>query len=74
MLGGIHAEFCPLEVIPASFEALCRVFSQPEALHRVMDHQIHAGARAALGLIHSHWPGADIAQVVEGPQVVGVTR
>ena len=32
-----------------------------------MDHQIHAGARAALGLVHSHWPGANIAQVVEGP-------
>ena len=32
-----------------------------------MNHQIHVGARAALGLVHSHWPGADIARVVEGP-------
>src|ERR1043165_4342496 len=60
VLGGIHAEFFPLEVIPASFEMLCCVFSQPEALRRVMDHQIHAGARASLGLIHSHLPEADI--------------
>ena len=67
VLGGIHAEFFPLEVVPTSFETLCHVFSQPEALRRVMDHMIHAGARAALGLIHSHWSGADIAQVVEGP-------
>ena len=67
VLGRIHAEFYPLQVVPTSFEMLCRVFSQPAELRRVMDHQIHAGARTALGLIHSHWPGADIAQVVEGP-------
>ena len=67
MLGGIHAEFYPLQVVPTSFETLCRVFSQPAELGHVMNHQIHAGAWAALGLIHSHCPGADIAQVVEGP-------
>ena len=66
VLGGIHSEFYPLQVVPSSFEALCRVFSQPAELRRVMNHQIHAGARAALGLVHSHWPGADIAQVVGG--------
>ena len=32
-----------------------------------MDHQIRAGARAALGLVHIHWPGVDFAQVVAGP-------
>src|SRR4051812_270012 len=32
-----------------------------------MDHQIRAGARAALGLVHSHWSGVDFAQVVAGP-------
>ena len=67
VLGGIHVEFFPLEVVPASFETLCRVFSQHVELRHVMNHQIHAGARAALGLVHSHWPGADIARVVEGP-------
>ena len=67
VLGGIHAEFYPLQVVPSYFETLCRVFSQPAELRRVMDYQIHAGARATLGLVHSHWPGADIAQVVEGP-------
>src|ERR1041385_4688767 len=67
VLGGIHAEFYPLQVVPSSFETLYRVFSHPAELRRVMDHQIHAGGRAALGLVHSHWPGANIAQVVEGP-------
>ena len=33
----------------------------------MVNHQIHAGSRAALGLVHSHWSGANIAQVVEGP-------
>src|ERR1043165_521471 len=57
VLGGIHAAFFPLEVVPSSFEKLCRVFSQPEELRRVMDHRIRAGARVALGLVHSHWSG-----------------
>ena len=74
VLGGIHAEFYPLQVVPSSFETLCRVFSQPAELRRVMNHQIHAGARAALGLVHSHWPGADIAQVVGVLLVAGITR
>ena len=61
VLGGIHSEFYPLQVVPSSFETFCRVFSQPAELCRAMNHQIHAGARAALGLVHSHWPGAEIA-------------
>ena len=32
-----------------------------------MDHQIRAGARAALGLVHSHWPGVNLDEVVQGP-------
>ena len=32
VLGGIHAEFYPLEVVTSSFERLCRVFSQPAEL------------------------------------------
>ena len=67
VLGGIHAEFYPLQVVPMSFETLCRVFSQPAKLRRVMDHQIDAGARAALGLVDSHWPGVDFSQVIAGP-------
>ena len=67
VLGGIHSEFYRLQVVPTSFETLCHVFSQPAELRHVMDHQIHAGARDSLGLVHSHWPGADIARVVEGP-------
>src|SRR3954463_3785573 len=67
VLGGIHAEFYPLEVVPSTLEVLCCLFSQPAELRRVMDHQIHAGARASLGLVHSHWPGVDFAQVVAGP-------
>src|ERR1041385_3832893 len=67
VLGGIHAEFYPLEVVPLSLERLCRIFSQPAELRRVMDHQIRAGARAALGLVHSHWPGVDFSHVVAGP-------
>ena len=32
-----------------------------------MNHQILSGAWAALGLVHSHWPGVNIARAVEGP-------
>ena len=32
-----------------------------------MDHQIQAGARVALGLVHSHCPGVDLDEVVRGP-------
>ena len=67
VLGGIHAQFYPLAVVPSSLEVLCRFFSQPAELRRVIDHQIHAGARVALGLVHSHWPGVDFAEVVPGP-------
>ena len=67
VLGGIHAQFYPLEVVPSKLEALCRLFSQPSELRRVIDHQIHAGARVALGLVHSHWPGVDHVEVVRGP-------
>ena len=67
VLGGIHAQFYPLAVVPSKLEALCRFFSQPSELRRVIDHQIHAGARVALGLVHSHWPGVDLAEVVQGP-------
>ena len=67
MLDGIHAQFYPLAVVPSKLEALCRFFSQPFELRRVIDHQIHAGARPALGLVHSHWPGVDLAEVVRGP-------
>ena len=67
VLGGIHAQFYPLAIVPSKLEALCRFFSQPSELRRVMDHQIHAGARVALGLVHSHWPGVDLAEVVRGP-------
>src|ERR1041384_4435335 len=56
VLGGIHSEFYPLQVVPTSFETLCRAFPQPTELHRVMDHQIHARAQAALSLVHSDWP------------------
>ena len=42
VLGGIHSEFYPVQVVPSSFETLCRIFSQPAELRRVMDHQIHA--------------------------------
>ena len=57
----------PLAVVPSSLEVLCRFFSQPAELRRVTDHQIHAGARVALGLVLSHWPGVDFAKVVRGP-------
>ena len=67
VLGGIHAQFYPLAVVPSKLEAICRFFSQPSELRRVIDHQIHAGARVALGLVHSHWPGVDFADVVRGP-------
>ena len=43
------------------------MFSQPAELRRVVNHQIHAGARAALGLVHSHWSGVNIALAVRGP-------
>src|ERR1043165_9174874 len=67
VLGGIHAQFYPLAVVPSSLEVLCHLFSQPAEPRRVMDHQIHAGAGVALGLVHSHWPGVDFAEVVRGP-------
>src|SRR3954467_11320271 len=67
VLGGIHAQFYPLAVVPSGLEDLCRFFAQPSELRRVINHQIHAGARVALGLVHSHWPGVDLAEVVRGP-------
>ena len=67
VLGGIHAQFYPLEVVPSKLETLCRFFTQPSELRHVMDHQIRAGARVALGLVHSHWPGVDLDEVVRGP-------
>ena len=67
VLGGIHAQFYPLAEVPSKLETLCRFFSQPSELRRVIDHQIHAGARVALGLVHSHWPGVDFVEVVWGP-------
>ena len=67
VLGGIHAQFYPLEVVPSKLEMLCRFFTRPSELRHVMDHQIRAGARVALGLVHSHWPGVDLAEVVRGP-------
>ena len=67
VLGGIHAQFYPLAVVPSKVETLCRFFTQPSELHRVMDHHIRAGARVALGLVHSHWPGVNLDEVVRGP-------
>ena len=67
VLGGIHAQFYPLAVVPSKLEMLCRFFAQPSELRRVMDHQIWVGARAALGLVHSHWPGVDLDEVLRGP-------
>ena len=67
VLGGIHAQFYPLAVVPSKLETLCRFFTQPSELRRVMDHQIRAGTRVALGLVHSHWPGVNLDEVVQGP-------
>ena len=67
VLGGIHAQFYLLAVVPSKLETLCRFFTQPSELRRVMDHQIRAGARVALGLVHSHWPGVNLDEVVQGP-------
>src|SRR3954471_12701302 len=67
VLCGIFSEFYPLWSVPSSFEVLCRVFSRPAELRRVVDHQIHAGARCALALVHSHWPGVNIALAAGGP-------
>ena len=36
VLGGIHAQFYCLEVVPSKLEMLCRFFAQPSELHRVM--------------------------------------
>ena len=38
VLGGIHAQFYPLAAVPSKLEALCRFFTQPSELRRVMDH------------------------------------
>ena len=67
VLGGIFSEFYPLNPVPSSLERLCRVFSQPAELRRVVNHQIHAGARCAFPFDHSHWPGVDIALAAGGP-------
>ena len=66
VLGGIFSEFYPLSPVPSSLERLCRVFSQPAELCRVVNHQIHAGARA-FAFVHSHWPGVDIVLAAQGP-------
>src|ERR1041385_4861007 len=67
VFGRIFAEFYPLDPIPSSLEKLCRVFSQPAELRRVVNHQIYAGARCAFSFVHSHWPGVDIMLVAPGP-------
>ena len=67
MFGRIFAEFYPLDHVPSSLEKLCRVFSQPADLRRVVNHQIYAGARCAFAFVHSHWPGVDIMLAAQGP-------
>ena len=67
VLGRIFSEFYPLRSVPSSFEVICCVFSQPAELRRVVDHQIHARARYALALVHSQWPGVNIALAAGGP-------
>ena len=67
VLGSIFSEFYPLDPVPSSLEKLCRVFSHPLELRRVVNHQIQAGARCALALVHSHWPGIDLMLAAHGP-------
>src|SRR4051812_450311 len=67
VLGGIFSKFYPLRSVPTSLETLCRVFSQPAELRRVVNHQIHVGARCTFSFVHSHWPGVDIALAAGGP-------
>ena len=67
VLGGIFFEFYPLIPVPSSLERLCLVFSQPAELRRVVNHQIHAGARCAFSFVHSHCPGVDIMLAARGP-------
>ena len=38
VLGGIFSEFYPLRSVPSSLETLCRAFSQPTELRRVVNH------------------------------------
>ena len=38
VLGGIHAQFYSLAEVPSKLETLCRFFSQPSELRRVINH------------------------------------
>ena len=71
VFGRIFVEFYPLTAVPSSLEQLCRVFSQPVELRRVVDHQIRSGARYAFALVHSHWPGIELMTMARG-LLVGV--
>ena len=74
VLGGIHAQFYPLAVVPSGLEDLYRFFVQPSELRHVINHQIHVGARVALGLVHSHWPGVDLAELCGDLRVATTSR
>ena len=67
VFGRIFAKFYPLAVVPSSLEQLCRVFSQPVELRRVVDHHIRSGARCAFALVHIHWPEIELMMAAQGP-------
>lgn len=59
--------FYPMDPVPSSLDKLCRVISQPLELRRVVNHQIHDGARFALALVHSHCLVIDFMLAARGP-------
>ena len=67
VFGCIFAEIYPLDHVPSSLEQLCRMFSQPAKLCRVVNHQIQSGACCAFALVHSHWPGIELMTAARGP-------
>ena len=74
VFGRIFADFYPLDLVPSSLEKLCRMFSQPADLRRVVNHQIYVWARCAFAFVHTHWPGWTLCWQLEVLLVVELSQ
>ena len=63
----VYGEVFPLNEAPRKLEDPFTCFIHPEDVRQMVRHQMHAGARCALALVHSHWPGVELMTVARGP-------
>lgn len=63
----VYGELFPLNEAPRKLEDLFTRFIRPEEVRQMVRQQMHAGARCALALVRSHWPGVELMEVARGP-------